>query len=316
MSLRHSSHNSRSGFTLIELLIAAAIMGILLGIVGPAMVQALNVRRTQEVRLDLQQNLRNGMQMLAQDARTAALLHVWNQTPCNAGDACSSNEQVALVSVGGDMSQVPEPPGNSFTNSAVTRVCDASAFSKGDLVVLVNGDQRQLMELTQIPTQASPGQPCTTAPPGNFGSVQHNNDKISGQWTASAYMLRAQIITWMLQPDPIDPNRTVLYRRTGMGTAQAQTGVVAFGVSGLTLSYGVPLDPTDPTSKLIFHDTLQAAATALGTPYTADPLASGTFVGSLVRALRVQLDGTSSRSERPGGPPATFSLTQTVDLRR
>jgi prepilin-type N-terminal cleavage/methylation domain-containing protein len=312
MSLRHSSRSSRLGFTLIELLIAAAILGILLGMVGPAMVQALNVRRTQEVRLDLQQNLRNGMQMLAQDARTASLLHVWNQTPCDAGVACSSNEQVALVSVVGAMTQVPEPPGDSF-NRRFTRVCDASDFAVGDLVVLVNGDQHELMEVTGIPRQANSEQPCSGELLPNFGRVNHDNDRIRGQWTANAYVLGAQIITWTLQPDPIDPTRTVLYRRTGLGTGGAQTGVVAFGVSGLTVSYGVPLDPT---SKLVFYDTLQEAATALGNPYTADPQVSGTFVGGLVRALRIQLDGTSSSSERPGGAPATFSLTQTVDLRR
>ena len=314
----------RAGFTLIELLLAMAITGVVVTIMVQVFSSVLQDKRGGDLRLGLQQNLRTAMQMMAQDLRSAAFLHVWNQSPCASGQPCSTNNQIAIVILDGTSTGVDAPPGNSFTNSAETRVCDASLFNVGDLGLLYNGSQVELLEITQRQTNDSV---CGTVP---IDKLQHNTSKISGQWTAEAQIFKAEIATYSLQPDPINPSRTVLFRRAGLSTGGPRTGIVAFDVTGLKVSYGIAVNLNTPASKLIFYNTLEDAASAANgsavkpadcASFTANPSAAnkGTkvcYVGSMVRAVRVTLDGQTAVPLPNSGVPGTFSLTETVELRR
>lgn len=234
------SSASRRGFTLLEVLLTLAILGVLLTLALNGFTQALVFKRHEDLRLRTQQNLRAALHYITQDLRSGAYLHLWHQTPCDPSRPCSNHTQVSIVVLTGQSTPVAEPPGNSFTNSAETGVCDARAFQNGDLALLYNGGQVQLLQITQRQLLANYSQPCSGPPNPNRDKLQHNNNKISGQWTNSAYMFKADLATYLIGPDPLDSGQKVLYRMAGYNGGGA--GIVAFGVSGLEVWYGVPED--------------------------------------------------------------------------
>ncbi|QWK23215.1 MAG: prepilin-type N-terminal cleavage/methylation domain-containing protein [Thermus antranikianii] len=321
------SSTNRAGFTLLELLLALAILGVLSTLALNAFTQSLNYKRHEDLRLKTQQNLRAALHYVTQDLRSGAYLHVWHQSPCDATRPCSNHTQVAIVGLTGDSSPVAEPPGNSFTNSAETGVCDARAFQEGDLVLLYNGDQVQLLRITQRQLLADPNQPCSGPPNPNRDKIQHNQDRISGQWTNSAYVFKVDLATYVVRDDPLEAGRKVLYRMTGYGTrgAGAETGygdtmtgagIVAFGITGLEVWYGVPEDPNAQSSRLVFYPTLEEAASAFSAQgYSATP-GGGKYIGTLVRAVRVALTGQSPGNLPGKNAPDTLTVTETVELRR
>ncbi len=323
-----ASRRMRRGFTLIEALLAIGILIVLIGIVAVALTRGLQTKHSQSVYVELQQNLRVAMQQITQDLRSASQLGLWNDpaSGCSAaGDACSARDRLAILVSKGFYTAVAEAPGNSYTNSVETAVCDASGFDTGDLVLITNGSAADLVTITQIQNLRDFSQPCrpaTTAAggnPPNHDKIQHNNDRLSGTWQPNTYAFKVQLVTYELRPDPQDATRSVLYRRTGLGAGEGPySGIVAFDVDTLRISYGVPIDPTAASStiqQLRFYDSLTAAATALGSAYTDDPKSSGVYVGGLVRAVRVYLAGTTPKPLSAGGGPGRYEITETVDLR-
>ena len=305
------------GFSLVEILVSLAILGVLLVLALNGSTQSLFFKRHEDLRLKTQQNLRAALHYITQDLRSGAYLHLYHQTHCDPSKPCSNHTQVSLVVLTGQSTPVAEPPGNSFTDLTETGICDARAFQDGDLALLYNGGQVQLLRITQRQLLANYSQPCSGPPNPNRDKIQHNNDKISGQWTTSAYVFKAELVTYFIGPDPLDPSQKVLYRMTGYsGGAASGAGIVAFGVSGLEVWYGVPEDPNSPTSRLIFYRTLEDAASAFsGQGYTATP-GSEKYIGSLVRAVRVALTGTSPGNLPGKSTPDTMTVTETVEFRR
>lgn len=304
------------GFSLVEVLLTLAILGVLLVLALNGSTQSLFFKRHEDLRLKTQQNLRAALHYITQDLRSGAYLHLYHQTPCDPSKPCSNHTQVSLVILTGQSTPVLEPPGNSFTNSVETGICDARAFQEGDLALLYNGGQVHLLRITGRQLLANYSQPCSGPPNPNRDKVQHNNDQISGQWSTSAYMFKAELATYFIGDDPLDPNQKVLYRRTGYsGGAASGAGIVAFGVSGLEVWYGVPEDPDSLTSRLIFYRTLEDAANAFGGRYTTTP-GSEQYIGHLVRAVRVALTGTSPGNLPGRGSPDTMRVTETVEFRR
>ncbi|WP_229365144.1 PilW family protein [Thermus thermophilus] len=300
-----------------ELLVALAILGILSTLTLNAFTQSLNYKRHEDLRLKTQQNLRAALHYITQDLRSGAYLHVWHQNPCDATRPCSNHTQVAIVNLTGDSSPVAEPPGNSFTNSAETGICDARTFQEGDLALLYNGGQVELLRITQRQLLADYSKPCSGTPNPNRDKVQHNKDKISGQWTNSAYMFKVELATYVVRDDPLEAGQKVLYRMTGYdGTGTAGAGIVAFGITGLEVWYGVPEDPNAQSSRLVFYPTLEDAASAFSAQgYSATP-GGGKYIGTLVRAVRVALTGQSPGNLPGKGAPDTLTVTETVELRR
>src|SRR5690606_36477090 len=107
------------GFTLVEMLIAATIMVILLGLVGNAIVSTLRIKQSETQMVEVQQNLRSALQLVSQDLRAGAFLHLWHDSSCGTGNVCSNSEQVAVITTDGVMTTIPEPPGASYNNSSV-----------------------------------------------------------------------------------------------------------------------------------------------------------------------------------------------------
>ena len=259
--------------------------------------------------------MRVALQQITQDLRASALLHVWHATSgCTSlTTPCSTNQEITIVTLRGARTTVTEPPGNSFNNSAVTRVCDSSIFVAGDQALFYNGEQVELIEITQDGT-GSHEKPCASN-----DKIHHNKDKLNGTYTATTFFFRPELVNYSLQPDPVFPSRMVLHRRTGMATAAEGTGTVAFNVSELRFFYGIPINPSNVSDQLIFYNTLETATTELkklDPTFTADPNASGRYVGEVVRAVRVALTGTASNALPGESAPRTLTLTETVDLRR
>lgn len=321
MSVRSSNSSSHSGFSLVELLIAMAVLGIILAIAGASLTSSLGVKTREMQLVEVQQNVRTAMQLLSQDARAGAFIHLWHSDSC-AHEVCSTGDRVAFITTDGIMTTIPEPPGASYNNSAITGVCDARQFRPGDLAIVFSGDKTaDLIEVTGINHHANYSQPCR-GPSGkgsgpNRDQIQHNNHKLSGAWSTSNHMFRAVVVTYSLEPDPLVPDMTVLYRRTGLNTPQEQTGIVAFNVVELEFGYGVPVDPDVTASQLVFYPSLESAATALGSSYTAFPTdTSRTYVGAVVEAVRISVTGRTDRPLRSTGDPGEFTLTETVEFRR
>lgn len=309
---------SAAGFTIVELLIAMAILGVILWVSAAALTRTLEVRGREVQLVEVQQNLRSALQLVSQDLRAGSFMHVWNDSACSSG-VCSGNDRIAIVTTDGVRTSIPEPPGNSYNNSAITGVCDARGFSEGDLAIIYSGeDSMQLVEVTHVNLHADHTKPCS-GPPGtpNRDQLQHNNDRLTGQWSTANYVFRAVVATYSLEPDPLEPERTVLYRRTGLSSEQEESGIVAFNVSDVSFTYGVPVDPTAAASELIFFPTLAEAAAALGSDYSSFPRTVGkSFVGKEVRAVRVTLTGTTPHELRSTGEHHDFTLTETVEMRR
>jgi len=317
------NHKARTGgFTIIETLLAIVIFLTFAGIATYSLTQGLRGKRSQQTYLELQQNLRTALQQITQDIRLSSKVGPWNEptTGCShPNDACSLSNKIALLVTTGRYTAIAEPPGSSYNNSVETGVCDATGFRTGDMVLIDNSGSFDIVKLTGVQRQRNKSQPCSSGPTPNRDKLQHNNDKISGTWQPNSYAYNIQIVTYRLMQDPIDRNRKVLYRRTGLnGRPGPYSGIVAFDVDSIKFSYGVPVNPSAANTsiqKLRFFNNLSQAAAALGSGYTDNPRGSGTYVGRLVRAIRVTLTGTTPKPLRTGGARGKYEVNETVDLR-
>ena len=316
---RSGQFDSRSGFTIIETIIAIVLFLIFAGIATFSLTQGLQTKNSQQTYLELQQNLRTALQQITQDVRAATKIGPWNNPPsgCNdIADACSKQDKLSVMVTTSRFSNIIEQTGSTYTNSTQTGVCDARGFRRGDLVLIRGGGSSDLVKLSRVRRTRDYSQPCTLT---NRDVLYHNQSPISGVWANNTYAYQVRLVTYQLIPDPLNSSRTVLYRRVGdEATPSAGSGIVAFDVDNLKLSYGIPVNPSAGSSsvqRLRFYNSLSAAAAALGSGYSDDPNGSGIYVGTVVRAVRVTLTGTTPVPLRAGGSPGQYELTETIDLR-
>jgi len=310
-----------------------AILAILSLIVIRTLSSSLHTKNREDARISVQQNVRAAMKVIAEDLRQGAYLRVWNLPEGNGsgecehdpnktnyagrGLACSNHYQIAVVSLTGFQTRIPELSGTPFTDATETWVCDARPFPAGSLAILVNGTQTQLLRITGQQLLRDHTKRCRGpyAAHPNVDKIEHNLDKLTGTWSSEAYLLEAKILTYYIDDDPTQPGHKALFRRSGLNTSSAAPDLqrlVAFDIVKLEVDYGVPLDPNDPSSKLVFYPTLEAAINhILGAGYTPLPTGSGTYVGRALRAVRITLTG-----KHPGRTPAEYTLTQVVKFRR
>ncbi len=315
MSSAPSSGSKQIGFTVLELLIAMAVLAVIMSLVVQAFASGLQSKRSEDLKLEVQQSLKTAIQVITQDLRSSKQLHIWNKSPCASTEACSTNTQIGIVTTDGQITTPSDAPGTTFSNATTTNVCDARAFAVGDVALQVNGnDAPQLYQVTSVSTTANHALACQGT---NVDSIGHTSSSISGTWNSVSYVFHIDLATYSLQPDPLNASQSVLQRRSGLGTTRSGTGVVSFDMTNLSLAYGIPSDLSASTSTLVFYSDLSAAASAKGTLYSAYPNMTGkTYVGTLVRAVRVTMTGQSPTPLPGTGIPYTFTLSETVDLRR
>jgi len=309
----------RGGFTIIETLLAIVIFLTFAGIATYGLTQGLRSKRSQQTYLELQQNLRTALQQITQDIRFSAKVGPWNDPASGCShpnDACSLSSKLALLVNTGKVTSVAEQIGNAYNNSTQTRVCDARNISRNNQVLIYDGSSYKLVTVTRVNRNRNLSSPCS---PTNSDTIFHNNDSISGTWGNGSVAYKVQLVTYRLITDPLDSSRFVLYRRTGSGAAPGPySGIVAFDVDSLKFSYGIPVNPSAASTsiqRMRFFDSLNQAASYLGSGYTADPNGNGTYVGRLVRSVRVTLSGTTPTPLRTGGNRGSYKVSETVDLR-
>jgi Tfp pilus assembly protein PilW len=331
------------------MLIAMAIFGTMLAAAFMIFSSGLQTKRSEDLKLGLQQNLRAAMEVISQDLRSSGVLHLYNQSPCSSSVPCSNNTQVAVLALDGTNTAIATTPGSNMSGTN-TFVCDASQFRQGDVAVLYNGtniagtsvnnnnvvttvtsavnygfNTAQVLQITSPPTvRPAPRAACAAGTSQDTlpHSSQTNSDPIS--LDGQSYVFKAALNTYMLGTDPANPSGKALLRLSGLNAPFDTANVVAYDVSGLTISYGIRFAPTSLTaSRVIFYDSLEAAVAALNPtlptstpPYSNIPRTTNTtYIGGVVTAVRITLSGESA-SKLPGtNDPAKFSLTETVDLR-
>ncbi len=292
-----------------------AVLAIIMSLVVQAFASGLQSKRSEDLKLEVQQSLKTAIQVITQDLRSSKQFHIWNKSSCASTEACSTNTQIGIVTTDGQITTPSDAPGTTFTNATTTNVCDARAFAVGDVALQVNGnDVPQLYQVTSVNTTANHALACQGT---NIDTIGHTGSSISGTWNSVSYVFHIDLATYSLQPDPLNALQSVLQRRSGLGTARSGTGVMAFDVTNLSFTYGIPSVLNSANSTLNFYSDLSAAATDLGTGYSAYPNTAGTtYVGTLVRAVRVTMTGQSPTPLPGTGVPYTFTLSETVDLRR
>jgi type II secretory pathway pseudopilin PulG len=323
------------------MLIAMAIFGTMLAAAFMIFSSSLQTKRSEDLKLGVQQNLRSAMQIISQDLRSAGVMHLYNQSTCTNG-VCSNNSRVAILSLTGANTSIATTPGTT-PNATQTAVCDASQFAKGDIVVRYNGtsittntsnivtsainqgfNTSQVLQITAEPTERSaPKAACTNT---TNDTIDHALQSVSGTIAndGQSYIFKANLFTYVVQPDDLDSSQNALYRLSGLGNTSTvpitppASVPVAFNINDLKISYGIRSNPTAlSASRLVFYDTLSAAVTALGTAnYSDTPGVTGkTFIGGLITAVRVTLAGESAMDLPNTSKKYTFSLSETVDLR-
>jgi prepilin-type N-terminal cleavage/methylation domain-containing protein len=339
-SARLPSNKRNTGFTILEMLIALAIFGTMLTAAFMIFSSGLQTKRSEDLKLGLQQNVRAAMQIISQDLRSAGVMHLYNQSPCN--NVCSNNTQVAILALTGTNTAIASTPGTT-PNATQTAVCDASQFKKGDIAVRYNGtsiatnssnvvtsaintgfNTSQVLQLSSAPTERSAPKAACTATSND--TLFHAQQNVSGTIAndGQSYVFKANLLTYVVRPDPFDSSRTALYQLSGLGDTTTtpvtapDSAPVAYDIKSLKISYGIRFNPTAlSASRLVFYDTLEDAVTVQGTASTSNVpgVAGKTYIAGLVTAVRVTLTGESANNLPNTSKKATFTLSETVDLR-
>jgi prepilin-type N-terminal cleavage/methylation domain-containing protein len=331
----------QQGFTILETLVAVAIFGTMLAAAFSVFSVSLQTKRSTDLQLNVQQNLRAAMQIISQDLRSAGAMHLYNQSTCTSSVPCSNNTQVAVLALTGFSTPVTTAPGSS-TATTTTAVCNSGPFAIGDIAIRYNGtaisatassnainygfNNARILEVTAVPT--SPQTTCTT---GNSETLTHaSSTSETIDPNGQSYVFQSALNTYMIGTDPADSSKKALLMRSGLSTLN--TGyttpkVVAYDMdpNGLTISYGVRSNQDSTSaSTLKFYNTFAEAVTAADSQSTTSRTHSATFsntpgaatyIGGVITAVRITLKGKSA-SNLPGTSQAdAFTLTETVDLR-
>jgi len=175
LNYQHLSHHKKLGFTTVELLIAAAIFLSLIGVAFQFTVSSLSIQGRESQTVELQQNVRAALQLMAQDIRSSNGLHVINNANCQIGSPCSNNSQLTTISASGEITLVQEPPNSNFSNSTQTRVCDARDYPNGSTAILMNATKNSndsnALDITGRQINRDLAQPCNFI---NSDIINHN----------------------------------------------------------------------------------------------------------------------------------------------
>jgi prepilin-type N-terminal cleavage/methylation domain-containing protein len=274
------------GFSLVELLIVMLMLGIVTMAILGLYQSTQRSATTQDQVVEMQQNLRVGVDEIARDIRMAGFML--------AGDAFSTAAANTLTlqtaNVSGRMARVV----TGFNSSTSANVDVIVAFSEmvdffesggsGDWVRIIRppNQTEPLADTFQVASKSRTDRRLTL---NNFSAdavLYQPGDIIVRVPSSTATLPRT--ITYSLAPDPDDPAITNLVRAADDGPQ-----VVARNITGLAFSY------------LLDDDTESSTPANLST----------------IRGARVTLTSLVVTPSLQGGPPVTKtrSLTSTIALR-
>ena len=188
------AHEPARGFTLIELLIAIVVSAILIG----AMSMAFYRTTSEALRLrdvtDRRQSARTGVQLIEREARMAG--SGWGRIPVYGNN--SAGQAITLAAVVPGFTSIAADDSVMFvgawqtstvvadqmpSSSSNLKVQDVTGFNPNDLILVTNGLQANMVQITSTNSssekiQCNPANPYNS--PGGF--------KVSdGHWPASGY---------------------------------------------------------------------------------------------------------------------------------
>lgn len=293
------------GFTLVELLVAMAMLaGVLAAVFSIVNLQNRSVNVEEEV-MDVQQNLRIGMEAVSKDLRMSGFMisgtanpvgSIGNGTGVNGTDVLTLNTAseagtYARVAASLSTSLIPGTPVTLTVGSGT----EAAAFEAGDIVRVLNpASQDQTVSMSFTVTGVNTGTPSISIDPSGTGaSILFQAGDIIARTSASA-------------PDTF-PN-TILYcvgpaAGCGSGVVTCPTGQCLLRiVNGSATADDVVASNIDDVQFKYLIDGSDAESDSVATL-------------SQIRAVRITLDGETVQTAAISGAPRARELTSVVKIR-
>lgn len=293
------------GFTLVELLVAMAMLaGVLAAVFSIVNLQNRSVNVEEEV-MDVQQNLRIGMEAVSKDLRMSGFMisgtanpvgSIGNGTGVNGTDVLTLNTAseagtYARVAASLSTSLIPGTPVTLTVGSGT----EAAAFEAGDIVRVLNpASQDQTVSMSFTVTGVNTGTPSISIDPSGTGaSILFQAGDIIARTSASA-------------PDTF-PN-TILYcvgpaAGCGSGVVTCPTGQCLLRiVNGSATADDVVASNIDDVQFKYLID---------GSDTESDSVATL----SQIRAVRITLDGETVQTAAISGAARARELTSVVKIR-
>ena len=183
---------TQKGFTLIEMLIALAISAVLLASIYNVFISQRKIYSIREQVAEMQQNVRAGMVIMVREIRTAGYslssgrISYYNGTTTAYIDAITPTNSTSgpdgITVLYGDSSCTTSITSAMPSSSAILNVSSTDCFAVDDLIIISNGKDASLLEVTQVlagpkKLQHNPGGGSINPPgghnifpPGGYGS--------------------------------------------------------------------------------------------------------------------------------------------------
>lgn len=284
-----ASPANTQGFTLLELLIAAALALVILGAAGALLTTTARIQSIEQERVPLQETVRSSVEVIAQDLRQATgtrVLYSGANLPSALLSNLSTSQQLVVTTADNEgYFTIPQPNGypnsKSFSKSAVTDLNNPNAAGKTCAEKFIGNDWALVTvgnAVRWVKTHAT--NPCT----GSAAKLQHAGYTLDDlSWSPDSAVMKIDVIRYYVGTATLNGvSVPTLYRQVDGQNDQ----VVAYYITTLTLAYS--------------QDGVNFLPTPTGAP----------------QAVRVTLTGRETRARKAGAQPATFTVTNTVTMRR
>ncbi len=212
-----------NGFTLIELLVAMAVSGIVAAAIFTVFKSQQDSYIVQEDVAAMQQNLRAGMSMLSRDVRMAGFgfssgqVSWYDNTGASPvtgyikGISITNNNPDQIDIIYADASVRATITHQMPNSSAVLDVDSTNGFSVGDLVIITDGNNASLLEITQVQSAALKLQHNPGA--GNINPPGGHNIFPSGGYASGSDVYRVRYVSYRINTnDPLHPTLAVNFQ--------------------------------------------------------------------------------------------------------
>ncbi|GGS00568.1 prepilin-type N-terminal cleavage/methylation domain-containing protein [Deinococcus sedimenti] len=294
---RHTpaSPANTQGFTLLELLIAAALALVILGTAGALLTTTAKIQTIEQERVPLQETVRSSVEVIAQDLRQATgtrVLYSGANLPSSLLTNLTTSQQLSVtIADNKGYFTIPQPGGypnsKSFSNNAVTDVNSPNAAGKTCDNQFIGNDWALVTVGTSVRwVRTHATNPCTGSDKNGNGNVklQHAGYTLDDlSWSPDSAIMKVNVVRYYIGTATLNGSGVpTLYRQVDDQDPQ----VVAYYISDLALAYS--------------QDGINFISTPSGVP----------------QAVRITLTGRETRARKAGTQPATFTVTNTVSMRR
>ncbi len=249
------------GVTLIELMIVLVILSLVMMSIYSLYFTHQRTAYTQDEVVEVQQNLRIGMENITRDIRMAGFLIPYNNTPVSAANNNAGIAQplaapdninsdaitVTTASASATVARISQPPAGAVF--AIDNPQSVDPFKSGDVVTIIRPGNRMLPAGTGISftiagkNRAVPSITLDSPPGGIFAAGDVMVEVGAGGYPNTVtYCLASHSLP---SPNgcgnppscPPDPEQLCLMRITNIGTPNANSQLIAQNMAGLQIRY-------------------------------------------------------------------------------